>query len=265
MAGQVLAGIGADVLGSGLGALIGAGANAINQRVEFGYNQALQQNSFRHDKEMLQAQVQATKQLQAEMIGIKQGVLSAAGFSDSDAARGAVNAPMTKAIDWNGTRYYAPNSMGATSYSGQFTHQVTARQRVQVPERSAPPIQAPQPTPNAPRPQSSAAMSLSSGSWGQPAASRSTESTRLSSTSSSASRVEQWVDEQRSLARDPFMRGALQTAFVTPPSSRASSASSSAGTVSTVPKEVLDSWTPVFNTRRLPVFTHLRRRGESSV
>lgn len=120
MAGAFLAGLAGDAITSGVGSLINAGANAINQKVEYDFNKQLQLASFKHDKEMLQSQVLATKQLQQEMMNIRQGVLSAGGFSPTDAARGAVNAPMTKILDWNGTRYFAPNSMKTTSYSGQF-------------------------------------------------------------------------------------------------------------------------------------------------
>ena len=121
MASAFLAGLAGDVITNGVGSLINAGANAVNQKVEYDFNKQLQMASFKHDKEMLQSQVLATKQLQQEMMNIRQGVLTAGGFSPADAARGAVNAPMTKILDWNGTRYWAPNSMKTTSYSGQFS------------------------------------------------------------------------------------------------------------------------------------------------
>nr|AGT62524.1 minor capsid protein [Norovirus Hu/GII.2/TCH-560/USA/2002] len=253
MAGAFIAGLAGDVLSNGLGSLINAGANAINQRAEFDFNQQLQQNSFNHDKEMLQAQIQATKQLQADMMAIKQGVLTAGGFSPADAARGAVNAPMTQALDWNGTRYWAPSSMRTTSYSGRFTSTTPIRQADFQHTQTRPSSGSSVVSYST---QSSRPTSITTA--GSSTTSNSTRSTNLPSTVSRAtSRTSEWVrDQNRNL--EPYMRGALQTAFVTPPSSRASD-----GTVSTVPKGVLDSWTPAFNTRRQPLFAHLRKRGES--
>nr|QPJ59138.1 VP2 [Norovirus GII] len=253
MAGAFIAGLAGDVLSNGLGSLINAGANVINQRAEFDFNRQLQQNSFNHDKEMLQAQIQATKQLQADMMAIKQGVLTAGGFSPADAARGAVNAPMTQALDWNGTRYWAPSSMRTTSYSGRFTSTTPIRQADFQHTQTRPSSGSSVASYST---QSSRPTSITTA--GSSTTSNSTRSTNLPSTVSRAtSRTSEWVrDQNRNL--EPYMRGALQTAFVTPPSSRASD-----GTVSTVPKGVLDSWTPAFNTRRQPLFAHLRKRGES--
>ncbi|AII73718.1 VP2 [Norovirus GII/Hu/JP/2002/GII.P12_GII.13/Saitama/T80] len=242
MAGAFIAGLAGDMLTSAVSSLTSAGANAINQKLNFDYNKQLQNASFQHDKEMLQAQIDATKKLQSEMIAIKHGVLTAGGFSPADAARGAVNAPMTRVLDWSGTRYYAPNSVQTTSYSGQFTPSPVHRVQVKSSSNSSQRTAAP-----------SSIRSLSTQSTSV------TGSTSLggSSATSSSSRTADWVQQQRALS--PYMHGALQTAYVTPPSSRASSVSS----VSTVPKGVLDSWTPVFNTRRQPLFAHLRKRGES--
>nr|AAT12446.1 unknown [Norwalk virus] len=258
MAGAFIAGLAGDVLSNGIGSLINAGANAINQKAEFDFNRQLQQNSFNHDKEMLQAQVQATKQLQADMIAIKQGMLTAGGFSPTDAARGAVNAPMTQALDWSGTRYWAPGAMRTSSYSGRFLSTTPTRQ-VEFPQRkSAAPSSAGSNYSGSSR--STASTTLGSSASSSSRISPSTHSSLVSDTSSSRSRTSDWVREQnRSL--EPFMHGALQTAYVTPPSSRASSN----GTVSTVPKGVLDSWTPAFNTRRQPLFAYLRPKGESRV
>ena len=61
MAGAFLAGLAGDAITSGVGSLINAGANAINQKVEYDFNKQLQLASFKHDKEMLQSQVLATK------------------------------------------------------------------------------------------------------------------------------------------------------------------------------------------------------------
>nr|AUA18029.1 VP2 [Norovirus GVI] len=263
MAGQFFANLGADLLSNGLGSLVSAGANAINQKIEFDYNQQLQSNSFQHDKEMLEAQVGATKRLQAEMIAIKSAALRAGGFSDADAARGAIGAPMTKLVDWNGTRYWAPGAMKTSSYSGQLTSQAV----VLRPQSSARVTRGPQSAPKAQAPVSET-WSMSSGSFGQPQASNSTKSTTVpaSSTSSAGTvsrasqRTREWVEEQG--ARAPFHEGALRTAFVTPPPSTISGSTSTDG-VSTVRGSLLDSWTPAFNTHRQPAFAFIRRRGES--
>lgn len=259
MAGAFFAGLAGDVVSNGIGSLINAGANAVNQKVEYDFNKQLQMASFKHDKEMLQSQVLATKQLQQEMMNIKQGMLTAGGFSPADAARGAVNAPMTKILDWNGTRYWAPNSMKTTSYSGQFSGspvhrspaplQHTASPKSKLQSGSASVYSSP-----------STASSQSTYSTVLSAGAGSSRSTHTSTATSTLSRTSDWVRGQNERL-SPFMDGALQTTFVTPPSSKASSN----GTVSTVPKAVLDSWTPMFNTHRQPLFAHLRRRGESQI
>nr|BEI74146.1 minor capsid protein [Norovirus GII] len=259
MAGAFIAGLAGDMLTSTVGSLANAGANAITQKIDFENNKQLQTASFQHDKDMLRAQVDATKQLQAEMIAIKQGILTAGGFSPADAARGAVGAPLTKVLDWSGTRYWAPNSTKTTSYSGQFTstpvHTPNFNNKPRPPAKTQPSSSS-----------SGSVYSLSTqstslprpSSSGSSVSSASTQSTKLSSVSS-MSRIENWVNQQRSLS--PYMSGALNISHVSPPSSRASSS----GTVSTVPKEVLDSWTSAFNTHRQPLFAHLRVRGESRV
>lgn len=266
MAGAFFAGLASDVLGSGLGSLINAGAGAINQKVEFENNRKLQQASFQfssnlqqasfqHDKEMLQAQIEATKKLQQEMMKVKQAMLLEGGFSETDAARGAINAPMTKALDWSGTRYWAPDARTTTYNAGRFSTPqssgaLSGRTRDAVPVRGPP-------------------SKSSNSSTTTSVYSNQTASTRLGSTAGSGTsvsslpstaRTRSWVEDQnRNLS--PFMRGAHNISFVTPPTSR----SSSQGTVSTVPKEILDSWTGAFNTRRQPLFAHIRRRGESRV
>nr|ALF12561.1 VP2 [Norovirus GII] len=265
MAGAFFAGLASDVLGSGLGSLINAGAGVINQKVEFENNRKLQQASFQfssnlqqasfqHDKEMLQAQIEATKKLQQEMMRVKQAMLLEGGFSETDASRGAINAPMTKALDWSGTRYWAPDARTTTYNAGRFSTPqpsgaLPGRARAAVPARGS--------------------SSTSSNSFATSVYSNQTTSTRLGSTAGSGTsvsslpstaRTRSWVEDQnRNLS--PFMRGAHNISFVTPPSSR----SSSQGTVSTVPKEVLDSWTGAFNTRRQPLFAHISKRGESRV
>nr|BDS00051.1 capsid protein VP2 [Norovirus Hu/GII/68-4/Tokyo/JPN] len=254
MAGAFIAGLAGDMLTNAVGSLANAGANAINQKVDFENNKYLQNASFAHDKEMLAAQVEATKRLQADMIGIKQGILAAGGFSPADAARGAINAPMTKVLDWNGTRYWAPNATTTTSISGGFTGQTVHR-----PTPSFKTSQTPRPAPSSGSSVKSSSTQLTSLSSHSSGSSRSTGSTVVSSLPSS-SRTREWVNQQN-LNLEPHLPGSLRTAFVTPPSSTASSSS----TVSTVPKGVLDSWTPAFNTRKQPLFAHLRRRGESKV
>nr|QPJ59054.1 VP2 [Norovirus GII] len=268
MAGPFFAGLASDVLGSGLGSLISAGAGAINQKVEFENNRKLQQASFQfssnlqqasfqHDKEMLQAQIEATQKLQQELMKVKQAVLLEGGFSTTDAARGAINTPMTKALDWSGTRYWAPDARITTYNAGRFS---TPQPLGALPGRT---------NPRVPASARSSPSSLSNAPTATSVYSNQTASTRLGSSAGSGAgvsslpstaRTRSWVEDQNKNL-SPFMKGALNTSFVTPPSSR----SSNQGTVSTVPKEILDSWTGAFNTRRQPLFAHIRKRGESRV
>nr|BEI74158.1 minor capsid protein [Norovirus GII] len=254
MAGAFIAGLAGDMLTNTVGSLVSAGAGAINQKVDFENNKYLQNASFNHDKEMLNAQIEATKRLQADMIAIKQGALTAGGFSPTDAARGAINAPMTKVLDWSGTRYWAPNATSTTSMSGGFTGQAVHRATPNLKTN-----QAPKSTPSSGSSVRSSSTQLTNLSSHSSGSSRSSGSTMVSSLPSS-SRTRDWVNQQN-FNLEPHMPGSLRTAFVTPPSSTASSLD----TVSTVPKSVLDSWTSAFNTRRQPLFAHLRRRGESNV
>nr|ATN23699.1 ORF3 [Norovirus GII]ATN23702.1 ORF3 [Norovirus GII] len=269
MAGAVIAGLASDVLSSGLGSLINAGAGVINQKVDFENNRKLQQDSFQfssnlqqasfqHDKEMLRAQIEATQKLQQGMMEIKQAMLLKGGFSETDAARGAINAPMTKVLDWNGTRHWAPNARTTTYNAGGFsTPQPSGASPGRTNLRATVPARG------------SSSSKLSSTSTATSVYSNQTVSTRLGSSAGSGTsvsslpstaRTRSWVEDQnRNLS--PFMRGALNTSFVSPPSSK----SSSQGTVSTVPKEILDSWTSAFNTHRQPLFAHIRKRGESRV
>lgn len=269
MAGALFAGMASDVLGSGLSSLINAGAGAINQKIDFDNNRKLQeasfqfssnlqQASFKHDQDMLQAQIEATKKLQQEMMRVKQSMLLEGGFSETDAARGAINAPMTKVLDWSGTRYWAPEARTTTYNAGRFsTPQSSGAPSGRANLRAATPA----------RGSSSNTPSISSTATS--VYSNQTTSTRLGSTAGSGTsvsslpstaRTRSWVEDQnRNLS--PFMRGAHNISFVTPPLSR----SSSQGTVSTVPKEILDSWTSAFNTHRQPLFAHIRKRGESRV
>nr|UUV61031.1 VP2 [Norovirus GII] len=252
MAGAFIAGLAGDMFTNTVGSLVNAGANAINQTIDFENNKYLQNASFNHDKEMLNAQIEATKRLQADMIAIKQGVLTAGGFSPADAARGAINAPMTKVLDWNGTRYWAPGATSTTSMSGGFTNQTVHRSTPNFKTN-----QAPKPTPSSGSSVRSNSTQITSLSSHSSESSRSSGSIR---SIPSSNRTRDWVIQQN-FNLEPHMPGSLRTAFVTPPSSTASSS----GTVSTVPKNVLDSWSSAFNTRRQPLFAHLRRRGESNV
>nr|UZV41918.1 MAG: VP2 [Norovirus GIV] len=252
MAGALVAGIAGDLLGSAVNGLVGAGANAISQSVEFGYNQALQSNSFRHDKEMLAMQVAATRQLQSDLIGVREQALRKGGFTDTDAARGAIGAPMTTLVDWNGTRLSAPGAMHTSAYSGRFVPQAAPRREVRAPLAHAAPSG---PTPARLELESA---SMTSSSWGQPVASNTTSSTSLSRSSGSTAsvdRVNGWVYEQNRLA--PFRADALRLTWGSSGSSRSSSLAS------TVDGAVLDSWTPAFNLRRQPLFARFHPRGAS--
>nr|AUO60019.1 VP2 minor structural protein [California sea lion norovirus] len=201
MAGAAIASLLGGVASSAASSLVGAGANAINQSVEFGYNQQLQQNSFQHDINMLGNQVKATGHLQAQLYKIRELQALQGGYTPTDAARLSLGAPTSKVLDWAGTRYYAPGAMRTSSYSGaMMPNPVTFGQRVQVPQQT----------------KLNRAQSLYSDSWGQPQASRSTESTTLS-------RTESWVSNQAGL-RDYY-----RTAFVSPPGSASSGSVRSTG------------------------------------
>ncbi|ACV89841.1 VP2 minor structural protein [Norovirus dog/GVI.1/HKU_Ca026F/2007/HKG] len=267
-----IGGAGLDVVTNSLSSLAQAGAQSILQHNEFQYNQALQQNSFLHDKEMLAAQVQATKDLQGAMLGIKHQALLAGGFSNTDAARGSIGAPMTKLVDWNGTRYWAPGAMSTTTFSGTPT-----------PILRGPPV---------PLPSRQSAPSLYSSSWGAPQASRTTVTSRLTPSSrgslsstgdgggtmTSASSLGTWSSirtPEPPRVVEPFLPGSLRIApspsvssvgsvstvnqslvdsWKPPPRARSSVSS---GSVSTVDLAVLDSWKP--SSRRMPLFFNLRR------
>nr|ATI21292.1 small basic protein [Murine norovirus] len=105
------------------------------------FNQQLQANSFQHDLAMLDAQVRAQAQAQENAINIRAAQLESAGFSRSDAVRLASGQQPTKAMDWSGTRYYAA-SQPVTGFSGGFTPSYTSgRQMVARPvDTSALPV-----------------------------------------------------------------------------------------------------------------------------
>ena len=242
MASSIVAGIAGDVLGSVVGGLVGAGANAINQSVEFGYNQALQSNAFQHDKDMLALQVAATRQLQSDLINLREQVLRKGGFSDTDAARGAIGAPMSRLVDWNGTRLSAPGSIHTTSYSGRFVG--TTRQQ---------PHFTPSPQTNHVRVDDEVS---------------SVSSLPTTVTSVPSSRTADWVHSQRQLPSwgssvsqhsqlEPFHPNALRVAWGSTPSS--------SSRASTVDGSVIDSWTPAFNLKHQPLFARFHPRGASNV
>nr|AAB06272.1 unknown [Norovirus isolates] len=253
MAGAFIAGLAGDMLTNTVGSLVNAGANAINQKVDFENNKYLRNASFNHDKEMLNAQIAATKRLQADMIAIKQPVLTLAAFPLL-MQHVAINAPMTKVLDWSGTRYWAPNATSTTSMSGGFTSQVVHRTTPNFKTNQAPEF-----TPSSGssvRSSSTQLTNLSSHSSGRSRSSGSTVVSSLPSSSRTRDRV-----NQQNLNLEPYMPGSLRIAFVTPPSSTASSS----GTVSTVPKNVLDSWTSRLTGADSRCLIPLRRRGESNV
>ncbi|AWI67139.1 VP2 [Bat norovirus] len=240
-----LAMLGASVAGALSGSLGNSISNSISQSQQFQNNKALQENSFKHDFEMLNAQVTSSAKLAEAQLKIRRDLLLAAGYTPTDAARGAAGLQTTRLLDWNGTRYFAPQAAITSQYTGNFTPVPVSPKG-----KAKPPVV--RPTPRAP-------SLASSGSWGQPMASNSTLSSRLSTSSGSRSSRPSlppswYTGSSRSL--EPFAPGALQTAFVTPPGSVSSRAStrSSASTVSTVDERLLTSWKP-FNLRNQPGFT----------
>lgn len=249
-----LAMLGASVAGALSGSLGNSISNSISQSQQYQNNKALQENSFKHDFEMLSAQVASSAKLAEAQLKVRKDLLLAAGYTPTDAARGAAGLQTTRLLDWNGTRYYAPQAAITSQYTGGFTP-------VPLPTRE-------KTKPPATRVASRAPSLASSGSWGQPVASNSTLSSRLSTSSRSRSSrpslPQSWyTGSSRSL--EPFGPGALQMAFVTPPGSVSSRAStrSSASTTSVVDERLLASWKP-FNLRNQPGFTRFHPRGSSN-
>lgn len=244
--------IASAIAGPLFGSIGNMASNAASNAQNFQYNSALQQASFQHDKDMLAAQVDTSMQLAKKQLQLKHDMLRVAGYTHADAARGALGAPVTRILDWNGTRNYAPQAAATSSFSGGFSPQF----QVSKPVRGAQRVQR-------------APSLASSTSWGQPQASLSTVSTAVSrsssgSRSSRSSLSRSWyTGSSRSL--EPFAPGALQTAFVTPPGSVSSRASTrtSASTASTVDERLLSSWKP-FNLRNQPGFTRFHPRGSSN-
>ncbi|QOS02569.1 VP2 [Norovirus GV] len=152
----------AGAVGGGLMGIIGSSINnwqnyQMNAQLasqQFGYNQALlgaqiqaqkdltlmgqnfnmmmQANSFQHDRNMLEAQVQAQAQAQQNAINIKSAQLQAAGYTKADAVRMAYGQAPTRTLDWSGTRYYAP-SAPVTGFSGGFSPSYTSGLRSYTP------------------------------------------------------------------------------------------------------------------------------------
>lgn len=241
--------------GSLAGSLGNSVTNSISQAQQFEYNKTLQERSFQHDKEMLDAQVRTSEELAKRQLNLKYNMLRAGGYTATDAARGALGAPTTRVLDWSGTRNYAPEAAKTSSFSGGFLPSYNLSKNTKPISRAK---------------QNSRPASLaSSTSWGQPQASLSTGSTGLSSLSSRPSPSsgpgsrrpslpQSWyTGSSRSLS--PFAPGALQLTYT---SSRSSS-SSGTSAASTVDERLLSSWKP-FNLRNQPGFTRFHPRGSST-
>lgn len=187
MAQAVIGAIAASAAGSILGAGIQAGAEAGLQAQRYQQDLQLQQNSFKHDKEMLGYQVQASNALLAKNLNTRYALLQAGGLSSADAARAVAGAPVTRIVDWNGTRIAAPTSNTTTLRSGGFM-------AVPIPlsSKTKQPVMSGQDNPNY--------------------------------AASSISRTASWVQSQNSMRSvSPFHSDALRTVWVTPPGSSSTS------------------------------------------
>lgn len=242
----------ASAVGSSIAGAIGqTTGNILTQAQQFEYNKQLQANSFQHDKEMLEAQVKTSIKLAEQQLGLRYNILRAGGYTAVDAARGALGAPTTRVLDWNGTRNYAPSAAVTSTFAGTFAPIPSARPKKQ------------QASTQTETPQVSRAPSLaSSDSWGQPQASLSTVSTSLSSLPSRRSSRRPslpgswYTGSSRSLS--PFGPGALQLTYLS-----SASSSSTPSPASTVDERLLNSWKP-FNLRNQPGFTRFHPRGSSN-
>lgn len=189
MAQAIIGAIAASAAGSALGAGIQAGAEAALQSQRFQQDLTLQQNSFKHDKEMMSYQVEMSNALLAKNLNTRYALLQSGGLSSADAARAVAGAPVTRIVDWNGTRVAAPNSSATTLRSGGF---------MSVPI----PIQ--------PKQKPSTISGFNNPAYGE-----------------TMSRVSSWVQSQNSSVRSmpPFHSSALRTVWVTPPGSTSTSSS----------------------------------------
>nr|QPJ58841.1 VP2 [Norovirus GI] len=187
MAQAIIGAIAASAAGSILGAGIQAGAEAGLQAQRYQQDLQLQQNTFQHDREMIGYQVQASNALLAKNLNTRYTLLQAGGLSSADAARAVAGAPVTRIVDWNGTRVAAPTSSATTLKSGGFMP-------VPIPltQKSKQPLMTGQDNPNY--------------------------------AASSISRTASWVQSQNSLrSMPPFHNDALRTVWVTPPGSSSTS------------------------------------------
>nr|UUL90910.1 VP2 [Norovirus GI] len=190
MAQAIIGAIAASAAGSALGAGIQAGAEAALQSQRFQQDLTLQQNSFKHDKEMMSYQVEMSNVLLAKNLNTRYALLQSGGLSSADAARAVAGAPVTRVVDWNGTRVAAPNSSATTLRSGGF---------MSVPI----PVQPKQKPPTT--------SGFNNPAYGE-----------------TMSRVSSWVQSQNSSrSMSPFHNSALRTVWVTPPGSTSSSSVSS--------------------------------------
>nr|AWV14077.1 VP2 [Norovirus GI] len=210
MAQAIIGAIAASAAGSALGAGIQAGAEAALQSQRYQQDLTLQQNSFKHDKEMIAYQMEMSNNLLAKNLNTRYSLLQAGGLSSADAARAVAGAPVTRIVDWNGTRIAAPNSSATTLRSGGF-------------------MTVPMPFSSKTRaPSTSGSIGMTNPNYGD-----------------TMSRVSSWVQSQNSSVRSvsPFHRGALQTVWVTPPGSTSSSS------VSSVPRFFNTDRLPLFANR----------------
>lgn len=212
MAQAIIGAIAASTAGSALGAGIQVGGEAALQSQRYQQNLQLQENSFKHDKEMIGYQVEASNQLLAKNLATRYSLLRAGGLSSADAARSIAGAPVTRIVDWNGVRVSAPESSATTLRSGGFMSV---------------------PIPYAPKQKQLQPSGISNPNYSP----------------SSISRTTSWVESQNSSRfgnLSPYHTEALNTVWLTPPGSTASS------TLSSVPRGY-------FNTDRLPLFANNRR------
>nr|AHW99833.1 minor structural protein [Norovirus Hu/GI.5/Siklos-HUN5407/2013/HUN] len=190
MAQAIIGAIAASAAGSALGAGIQAGAEAALQSQRFQQDLTLQQNSFKHDKEMMSYQVEMSNALLAKNLNTRYALLQSGGLSSADAARAVAGAPVTRIVDWNGTRVAAPNSSVTTLRSGGFMSV---------------------PIPVQPKQKSPTTSGFNNPAYGE-----------------TMSRVSSWVQSQNSSRSvSPFHNSALRTVWVTPPGSTSSSSVSS--------------------------------------
>lgn len=196
MAQAILGAIAATAAGSAVGAGIQAGTEAALQHQRFQQDLTLQNNTFKHDKEMLGLQVEASTALLQNSLGTRYSMLTNAGLTSADAARAVAGAPVTRVVDWNGTRIAAPTSTQTTLRSGGFMS-------VPIVYRGK--------------------QQQSSGGFHNPNYDAQSVSTRTS----------QWVSSQSSSLStlSPYHPNALRTAWVTPPGSTSTSTLSSNSTI----------------------------------